>query len=78
MTNRLPATSPLTLARLAGLLYLLVVPLGIIGTLYIPSLLVVRGNAAATAANLAASESLYRLGIVLDMLARREGEGTEP
>ena len=56
-------------ARLAGFLYLLVVPLGIFGSLYVPSRLIVSGDAAATANNLMASESLFRLGIVSDMLA---------
>ena len=61
--------SPLFYARLAGWLYLLVVPLGIFGALYVPSRLIVSGDAAETASNLAASESLFRLGIVSDLLA---------
>jgi uncharacterized membrane protein len=61
-------TSPLTIARLAGFLYLLVVPLGIFG-LYVSSRLVVPGDAATTVANIMASESLFRLGIVSDLLA---------
>ena len=54
--------------RVAGFLYLLLgvsVPLRLI---YIPSTLFVRGNATATANNIAAHESLFRLGIVGDLL----------
>jgi len=61
-------TSPLVIARLAGFLYLLVVPLGIFG-LVVSSTLIVSGDPAATAGNIMASERLFRLGIVSDMLA---------
>lgn len=60
---------PLLIARLAGFLYFLVIPLGIFGGLYVFSSLIVPGDPAATASNLMASESLFRLGIVSDMLA---------
>jgi hypothetical protein len=66
---RTAKTSPLIIARLAGLLYLLVIPLGIFGALYVPSRLIVPGGAARTADNIMASESLFRLGIVSDLLA---------
>ena len=55
-------------ARVAGLLYLLLVPLGIFGILYGPS--VVPGDAAATASNILASESQFRLGIVSALLVQ--------
>ncbi len=53
-------------ARIAGATYLLllVAPLRLI---YIPSALFVRGNATATANNIAAHELLFRLGIVGDL-----------
>src|SRR5712692_767911 len=53
-------------ARVAGALYLLLLfaPLRLI---YIPSALFVRGNATATANNIAAHELLFRLGIVGDL-----------
>ena len=69
MMTRTQETSPLFTARLAGFLYLMVVPLGIFGSLYVPSKLIVPGDTAATAKNLMASESLFRLGIVSDLLA---------
>jgi len=61
-------SSPLTYARTAGILYLLMIPLGIFGILYIPSTLFVPGDAAATAANIMASESLFRLSIVTALI----------
>src|SRR5438445_1524638 len=51
-------------ARVAGLLYILASAVGIVRLLYIPKALFVHGNAAATANNIAAHESLFRLGIV--------------
>jgi hypothetical protein len=54
-------------ARIAGLLYLLLVLVGPLRLLYIPAKLFVRGNAAATADNIAAHETLFRLGIVGDL-----------
>jgi hypothetical protein len=51
-------------ARIAGFLYLMVVPLGIFGSMYVPSRLIVREDAAATANNIMASEGLFRSGIV--------------
>ena len=52
------------LARLSGLVYLMVVVTGIFTLMYIPSKLIVGGDAAATVANIRGSEFLFRLGIV--------------
>ena len=54
-------------ARVAGVLYLLLVVAAPFRLIYIPSTLFVRGNATATANNIAAHESLFRLGIVTDL-----------
>jgi len=54
-------------ARAAGLLYLLLVVAAPLRLIYIPSALFVRGNATATAANIAAHETLFRFGIVADL-----------
>lgn len=51
-------------ARIAGLLYVLASAVGIVRLMYIPNKLLVSGNATATAANIAAHESLFRWGIV--------------
>ena len=50
-------------ARLAGALYFSASLLGLIRLLIIPSRLFVKGNATATANNIAAHESFFRLGI---------------
>ncbi|GAA0710829.1 DUF4386 domain-containing protein [Dokdonella soli] len=54
-------------ARVAGFLYLLLVIAGPLRLIYIPSTLFVRGNATATANNIAAHESMFRLGIASDL-----------
>jgi hypothetical protein len=53
--------------RVAGFWYLLLVVLGPLRLIYIPSKLFVHGNAAATANNIAAHEWLFRFGIVGDL-----------
>lgn len=53
--------------RVAGLWYLLLVILGPLRLIYIPSKLFVSGNAAATVNNIAAHESLFRIGIATDL-----------
>ena len=55
-------------ARVAGAIYLLLVFTAPLRLIYIPSALFVRGNATATADNIAAHELLFRLGIVGDLL----------
>src|SRR5580704_4585985 len=58
------------IARRAGLLYLLFSMFGVFALLYVPSVLIVHDDPAATARNIAASEMLYRAGIVADLLAQ--------
>jgi hypothetical protein len=53
-------------ARMAGFIYLLLVVGGPVRLVYIPAKLFVAGNAAATAANIAAHETLFRIGIATD------------
>ncbi len=69
MTIHPTKISPLIYARIAGFLYLLLLPLGFF-TLYVSSRLVVPGDAATTASNILASESLFRLGIVSALLVQ--------
>lgn len=54
-------------ARIAGFLYLLLAIAGPLRLMYIPEKLFVRGNASATAGNIASHETLFRLGIVSDL-----------
>jgi hypothetical protein len=51
-------------ARVAGILYLILILFGIISLAYIPSLLIDRESAAKTFENITNSEFLFRLGIV--------------
>jgi hypothetical protein len=54
--------------RFAGVLYLLTSIVGFFAMAYVPSKLIVHGNAAATANNIAASETLFRLGIAAELI----------
>ena len=63
MTTR-KSHNPNRTARIAGLLYLLMVPLGILGLLYVPNTLVVPGDVAATVENIAAQKTIFRLSMV--------------
>ena len=53
--------------RVAGLWYLLLVLLGPLRLIYIPSKVFVAGNASATVSNIAAHEWLFRLGMASDL-----------
>jgi Domain of unknown function (DUF4386) len=55
--------SPALLARLAGALYLVIVVVGVFGQAVVRDRLVVPGNADATAANVLANETLWRLSV---------------
>lgn len=68
MTARTAETSPLVYARVAGFLLLLLVLLGPFSLIYVPSTLIVPGDATVTADNIRASGWLFRLGIVSDSL----------
>src|SRR5579859_776491 len=68
MTARTDQRSPLFYARVAAILYLL--PLAPFSLLYVPSRVIVPGNAAATVSNILASESLFRLGIACALISQ--------
>ena len=55
-------------ARIAGLLYIVASAVGFVRLAYIPKAMFVQGNAAATATNIAAHESLFRLGFVSELV----------
>ena len=56
--------SPQKTARIAAALYLIITVAAIIAHMYVPGELIVAGDAGATASNIAASESLFRFGMV--------------
>lgn len=60
-------TANKTTARIAGVLYLIIMLSGIYAQFFVRTALLVPGDAAATAANVIASEGLFRLGITADM-----------
>lgn len=68
MTNLLAEASPSARGRILATLYLAVIAGGIAGQLFIADRLVVRDDAAATAANILANKSLYRLAFTIFML----------
>ena len=55
-------------ARIAGAIYLSLVFLAPFAMIYVPSKLIVRGNAAATADNILAHETMFRLSILGDLI----------
>ena len=61
-------TGPRTLARIAGLLYLILAVLGGWAQLHARGSVLVEGDAARTAANIVEHETLFRLGLVADIL----------
>jgi len=66
--HRTVSNSPLFFARLAGVLYLVNIACGLFGEAIARGHLVVPGNAALTAHHIAASELLFRAGILGDLL----------
>jgi Domain of unknown function (DUF4386) len=68
MIERIADASPRRLARMAGGLYLINIVGGAFAIGFVPAMLVVSGNASATAHNIQANELLYRSGIVAHIL----------
>jgi hypothetical protein len=67
MTGKEKMKSIQRTARVVGFLYLMLFPAAF-GLIYVPSRLVVPGDAVATTSKIMASESLFRLGIVSNLL----------
>jgi hypothetical protein len=57
-------------ARIAGFIYLSMVFTAPFSLIYVPSKLIVRGNAAATADNILAHETMWRLSIFADLIGQ--------
>src|SRR5437667_2915119 len=55
-------------ARIAGAIYLSMVITGPFALIYVPNKLIMRGNAAATADNILAHETMFRLAILADLI----------
>jgi len=59
--------SPKSFARIGGVLYLIIIALGLYGEAFIRDRLVVSGNATATADNIASMQSLWRFGVAAEI-----------
>ena len=57
-------------ARTTGFLYMLLIPLGVFGMLYVPNTLFVPGDVAATVSNIMANQTLFRSSIVIALLTQ--------
>ena len=69
MTDRTVVTSPQVYARVAGLLYLIVIVAGVFAEIIVRDQLVVPNDAAATAHNIMTHELQYRLGFAAELIA---------
>ncbi len=70
MTSKIKTDSIQKTARTAGFLYMLLIPLGVFGMLYVPNTLFVHGDIASTVSNIAANQTLYRTSIVIALLTQ--------
>ncbi len=68
MSHRNAATSPLIIARVAGVLYLVIIAAGIWSEMTVRAQLIVPGDAAATAANVLHFEGLFRASFAADTI----------
>ena len=68
MPGRNIEDAPQRYARICGLLYLINIACGLFGEVFVRARLLVSGDAMATAHNIMASESLFRLGIAGDLV----------
>lgn len=68
MAHRTVETSPQVYARVGGWLYLFIIVAGIFSELFVRDKLVVSGDPASTAANIAASALPFRISVALEQL----------
>jgi hypothetical protein len=59
--------SPQTYARIGGVLYLIIIALGLFGEAFVRNRLIVSGDARGTAANIRSTESLWRFHIAAEL-----------
>lgn len=69
MTSRMPTASPQLYARIGGVLYLLIIIFGFCSQFFVRDRLIVSGDVAATATNITASETLWRVAIASDLIS---------
>jgi hypothetical protein len=68
MTDRTAEASPQMLARIGGVLYLIIIVAGIYVEIFVKGKLIVPGDATATANNIAGSELLFRISVAVEQI----------
>ncbi|MDH5637065.1 MAG: DUF4386 domain-containing protein [Nitrospinota bacterium] len=68
MTTSASVTSPLIYTRVAGIIFLILLVCGPFSMMYVPTTLIVPEDATATAKNIIASKTLFRMGIISDTI----------
>lgn len=68
MTDYTVETSPQTVARVGGVLYLIIIVAGMFAEGFVRSKLIVSGDAAATASNILASQMLWRISVAGELI----------
>jgi hypothetical protein len=68
MIDSTAETSPQVFARIGGCFYLIIIVAGMFGEIFVRDKLIVSGDVTATANNIIASLSLWRLGITGDLI----------
>lgn len=68
MTDHAFDTSPQVYARIGGALYLVIIALGLFAEGFVANTLIVPGDAGATAQNIMASQSLWRVGVAVNLI----------
>jgi hypothetical protein len=66
MTDRAVQTSPQLYARIGGVLYLIIIVVGLFDEAFVRNRIIVPGDATATAVNIRSLESLWRFGIAAE------------
>jgi Domain of unknown function (DUF4386) len=67
MADRAVETSPQLYARIGGVLYLIIIVVGLFGEAFVRGRLIISGDATATAANIRSLESLWRFHIAAEL-----------
>lgn len=62
--------SQLKIARIAGLLYTLMIPLGVFGIMYVPSTIIVTGNIEGTINNILTNIGIFRLSVICALVVQ--------
>jgi hypothetical protein len=68
MADHTAESSPQVYARVGGVLYLIIIVAGLVGEVLVRDKLIVSGDATATANNIMASESLWRIAFAGELI----------